>query len=99
MIPGDHGKPRPAVIIQTDGAVGIETLIICMVTSDREEPWSFRVDLPVSAANGLIKPSRIMTDKMFTVKKAKCGKVFGNIGPDALAELNTAIAIITGLAD
>ena len=40
-----------------------------------------------------------MADKMFTTYRKKCGPVFGNIGQTKLAELNTAIAIITGLAD
>jgi mRNA interferase MazF len=99
IVAGDHGKPRPAVVIQTDTAGDLDTVIVCLITSDFSLPKPFRVDLSVTPENGLRKPSQIMADKMFTQYRARCGEVFGNIGLDELLELNRAIAIITGLAD
>ena len=99
IIPGDHGKPRPGVVIQTESAEDLDTVIVCQLTGDFSRSRPFRVELAVSAKNGLQKPSQIMADKMFTTYRKKCGPVFGNIGPAKLAELNTAIAVITGLAD
>lgn len=74
-------------------------MIVCLITSDFSTPKPFRVELAATARTGLEKTSQIMADKMFTLYRRKCGEVFGHIGQNKLAELNTAIAIITGLAD
>jgi mRNA interferase MazF len=99
IVPGDFGKPRPAVVIQTDRASSLDSVIVCLITSDLSSPFPFRVALPANEETGLRKVSQIMVDKMFTSYREKCGPVFGRIDTQALAALNEALALMTGIID
>ncbi len=94
---GDFGKPRPAIIIQTDSVAFTDTVLIAMITSNLSAHSPFRVDVPNNPQTGLQKPSQIMADKIYTVARRKCGPVFGHVGDDVLAPLQAALAFITGL--
>ena len=45
-----------------------------------------------SDSNGLLKPSQLMADKLFTAPKAAIGTVVGQLEISALAELDLAFA-------
>lgn len=52
--PGDYGKPRPAVIVQSDAFPDAHaSVIVCQMTSSVADAPDFRVTLEPSAANGL----------------------------------------------
>jgi len=56
---GDYGKPRPAVIVQSDLFNDTHaSLTICPVTSSLVEVPLFRVPLKPSRANGLARQSK-----------------------------------------
>ena len=99
IVPGDFGTPRPAVVIQTDFAEELDTVIVCMITSDLGSPWRFRVTVPANSETGLRAPSQIMADKLFTSYREKCGPVFGRLGGPNLAELNEALTFMIGLGE
>jgi mRNA interferase MazF len=64
---GDYGKPRPAVIIQTDALPERHaSVILCQMTSDLAEAPDLRVTIEPHAANGLRVRSQIMADKPST---------------------------------
>ena len=68
-MPGDFGKPRPALVIQTDHFVEHPTVTILPVTSTLVDAPLLRITVPPSAENGLRKPSQVMVDKAMTVKR------------------------------
>ena len=49
---GDHGKPRPALVVQTDLLADLESVVLCPVTSDLRNA-AFRVTVEPNPANGL----------------------------------------------
>lgn len=58
---GDYGKPRPAVIVQSDLFNGTHaSLLVCLLTSDLINAPLFRLALAPTPANGLLEPSQIM---------------------------------------
>jgi mRNA interferase MazF len=94
---GDYGKPRPAIVVQTDAVGFTETVLICLITSDLTSPGPFRVDVPCNAQTGLLRPSQIMADKTFAPPRTKCGPTFGQVDDDVLVKLGTALAFIMGI--
>lgn len=95
---GDYGKPRPALVIQSDFFDIHPSVTLLPVTSDLRETPLFRVTVEPSAANGLRKPSQVMIDKTMTVARDKVGKPFGRIDKDVLTEINRSLTVFLGLA-
>jgi mRNA interferase MazF len=99
-IAGDYGKPRPAVIVQTDALpLSHASVVVCQLTSEAGDPADFRVAVEPSSRNGLRTRSQIMADKPVAVRRERIGKRIGQLdGPD-VARLNVALALVLGLAD
>jgi mRNA interferase MazF len=97
---GDYGKPRPAIIVQSDAFPERHaSVIVCQLTSDLADAPDFRVTIEPDAQNGLRVLSQIMADKPVTVRRARVGQQIGRLGRPDIARLNTALAFVMGLAD
>ena len=97
---GDYGKPRPAVIVQTDAFPEIHaSVVVCQMTSEVVEAPDFRVTVDPSERNGLRARSQIMADKPVTVRRARVGRSIGRLDDGDVARLNAALAFVMGLAD
>ncbi|MGA8950050.1 MAG: type II toxin-antitoxin system PemK/MazF family toxin [Xanthobacteraceae bacterium] len=97
---GDYAaKPRPAVIIQHDLFDALDSITICGFTRDPIDLPLFRILVEPSPVNGLEFPSRIMIDKILTVRKAKLGFRIGRLDHRDAARLDRAIATFLGLTD
>ena len=97
---GDYGKPRPAVIIQSDAFPATHpSVVICQMTSEIAGASEFRVTIEPSEANGLRVPSQIMADKPITVRRQRIGRPIGRLAPADIRRLDTALAFVIGLAD
>ncbi|HZK99882.1 MAG TPA: type II toxin-antitoxin system PemK/MazF family toxin [Caulobacteraceae bacterium] len=97
---GDYGKPRPAVIVQTDAIPQIHaSVIICQMTSDISAAADFRVSIEPSPENGLRVQSQIMADKPVTIRRQRVGSSVGRLSPADMVKLNTTLAFVLGLAD
>jgi mRNA interferase MazF len=99
--PGDFGKPRPAVVIQSDKLIraGLRSVIVCLITTHIEDAPAFRLDLEPSPGTGLRQRSQIMVDKLLTVPAAKIGKSIGRLDDESLVRLNRTLAFVVGLAE
>jgi mRNA interferase MazF len=97
---GDYGKPRPAVVVQTDALPETHaSVVICQMTSDIMDAPDFRVTIEPSDRSGLRTRSQIMADKPVTVRRSRIGRAIGHLAPDELSRLNIALAFVMGLAD
>lgn len=97
---GDYGKPRPAVIVQTDALPAEHaSVVVCQMTSDLSDAPDFRVTVEPGRANGLRVRSQIMADKPVTIRRERIGKPIGYLETNDLSRLNVALAFIMGLAD
>ncbi|CDS48053.1 Growth inhibitor [Polaromonas sp. CG9_12] len=74
---GDFGKPRPALIIQSDQFNEHASVTVLLVSSALVAAPLLRVTVQPNPENGLQKPSQVMVDKAMTVKKDKLGEAFG----------------------
>lgn len=97
---GDYGKPRPAVVVQTDALPAEHaSVIVCQMTSDIVQAPDFRVTIEPSEMNGLRTRSQIMADKPVTIRRERVGRTIGSLEEQDLARLNVALAFVIGLAD
>jgi mRNA interferase MazF len=97
---GDFGKPRPAVIVQTDAfPASHASVIICQMTSALSETPDFRIFVEPTGANGLRIRSQVMADKPVTVRRDRIGGTIGRLDTADILRLNTALAFVMGLAD
>jgi mRNA interferase MazF len=97
--PGGFGKPRPAVVVQSDWLNTNDSVLVALFTSTLAEAPLYRLSLEPSAENGLNLPSQIMVDKIIAVLRGKCGPVIGRIDDDAVIVLNHMLAVMIGIAD
>jgi mRNA interferase MazF len=97
---GDYGKPRPAVIVQTD-ALPIEhaSVVVCQMTSECSAAPDFRVTIEPSQNNGLRVISQVMADKPVTIRRERIGRKIGHLDDKDISRLNIALAFVVGLAD
>jgi mRNA interferase MazF len=97
---GDYGKPRPAVIVQTDAFPRSHaSVVVCQVTSDLADAPDFRVTIEPNPDNGLRLKSQVMADKQITVRRERIGRKIGHLGSQDMARLGIALAFVLGLAD
>jgi mRNA interferase MazF len=97
-MPGDYGKPRPAVVIQSDSLDKADSVLVCLVTSTRRDAPFYRLDVAPSAKTGLRSPSQIMIDKIVAVRRDKCGMPIGAIDAADVLQLDRLLAVMTGIA-
>lgn len=95
---GYAGKPRPAVIVQSDLFEGTGSVTICGFTSDPTEAPLFRIPVAPSEGNGLRTPSSMMVDKLTTVARSKLGERMGRLSDEDALRLNRAMMVFLGLA-
>lgn len=96
---GDYaGKPRPAVIVQSDDFGGSQGVTLCLLTGEEVDAPLLRVGIDPTPANGLRQPSWIMVEKISTVPRRKLGPVFGRLADTDMARLNRSLAVFLGLA-
>jgi mRNA interferase MazF len=97
---GDYGKPRPAVIVQTDALPAQHaSVVVCQMTSESSEAADFRVTIEPTKGNGLRARSQVMADKPVTIRRVRIGRLVGRLDEQDIARLNVALAFVMGLAD
>lgn len=97
--PGDYGKPRPAIVVQSDWLKATDSVLVSLLTSTLVDAPLYRLLIEPSETNGLKAPSQIMVDKIVAMPREKCGAVIGHIDEGALVALNHRLAVVIGLAD
>ncbi len=97
-LPGDYGKPRPALVIQSDLFEAHPSVTILPVTSALRDAPLFRIQLEPSTGNGLRRTSQVMVDKPQTVAREKVGRTIGRVDDSAMLSVNRALAVFLGFA-
>ena len=88
-LPGDFGRPRPAVNIQSDLFANHVTVTVLPVTSTvTPEIPLFRLPIQPSVENGLRAPLCVMVDKTMTVRGDKIGTTMGQLDEGDMLRVN-----------
>lgn len=96
-LPGDYGKPRPALVVQADAFAGHPSVTLLLLTSARHEAPLIRIDVEPDSGNNLERPSQICVDKIVTVPQPRVGRRIGQIEQPTMLAVNTALALFLGL--
>ena len=89
---GDYGKPRPAVVVQSD--LFNEThasMTLCPITSELIDAHFFRVSIESNEVNGLKIRSQIMVDKIVSIQKDKIKQKIGRLTDTELDLVQSAL--------
>ena len=95
---GDFGKPRPALVMQTDALSEHPSITVLLVSSTWIDAPLLRVGVQPTPENGLQKPSQVMVDKAMTIKRDKVGPAFGRLDANAMVEVERCLAVFLGIA-
>jgi mRNA interferase MazF len=93
---GDFGKPRPALVVQSDLLTDLESVVLCPVTSNLRNA-AFRVTVEPNPANGLRTLSQVMVDKLSTIPRTKISEPFGRLDADKLKMVDRALLLVVGI--
>ena len=95
---GYAGKPRPAVVIQSDDFSGTDSLTVCLLTSDAIDAPLLRLPVQPDATNNLAIQSWIMVDKILTIRRRQVGRIIGRLATSDILRLNRALMVFFGVA-
>jgi mRNA interferase MazF len=97
-LPGDFGKPRPALVIQSDRFTATATVTVLLFSSTMVDAPLIRLTVEPSTRNGLRKTSQIMVDKAMSVMRNRLGPPFGTIETEVMVAVNRSLALSLGFA-
>ncbi len=95
---GDYGKPRPALVIQSDLFDELPSVALCLVTSELRNAPIFRITVDPGPDNGLQSISQIQVDKILSISRERVGNVIGRLDDATLLKFNRSLAVFTGIA-
>jgi len=95
--PGTYGKPRPALVIQSDLFHVHPSVTVLPMTSDLRDAPLFRLRVAPSEENGLTSVSEVMIDKITTLPREKAKEVFGRLENERLHEAERLLAVWLGI--
>ena len=96
--PGDYGKPRPALVIQSDLFDELPSVALCLVTSKLRNAPIFRITVDPAPDNGLQNISQIQIDKILSVPRERVGSVIGRLDDATMLKVNRSLAVFAGIA-
>ena len=95
---GSHGKPRPALVVQTDLTGPSSHVAVLLLTSDDRDIPLARVPIDATAETGLEQRSFAMLDRITTAPREKIGRLIGQAGEATMLEISRALSVFLGLA-
>ena len=99
VLPGEYGKPRPCLVVQSDRLVNLESVILCPLTSDLATDGPTRFAVPAGGAGGLMVESLIMVDKVTAVSRSRCREHIGRLDPATMQQIDARLVLVIGLMD
>ena len=94
---GYAGKPRPAVVLQSDAFSETASVTLCLMTTTDTGSPLFRLRVEPGEALPLREASFIMADKVMTVRRAKVGPVIGRLPRETQVALDRALVVFLGI--
>lgn len=97
-VPGAYGKPRPALVIQSDLFAELPSAVVCpLTTMIRHDADQFRLTVRPTTVNGLRELSQLVIDKITVVPRDRVGAVIGQADDALLLQVNRALAVFLSI--
>jgi mRNA interferase MazF len=94
---GDHGKPRPALIVQADQFRDSSHVAVLLMTSFVADAPLIRIPVDATGRTGLSNRSFAMLDRITTAPREKIGSIIGRVDDAVMVEVNRVMAVFLGL--
>ncbi len=94
---GDYGKPRPALVIQSDLIDTTSSITVLLLTSTLTEIPLVRHTLEPSEDTGLRARSQVQIDKIFTIDRTKVGPAIGRLDDATMETITRNLALFLGI--
>ncbi|MBX3331572.1 MAG: type II toxin-antitoxin system PemK/MazF family toxin [Nitrospira sp.] len=91
------GKPRPALVLQSDLFSALGSVAICLFTTEILDAPLFRLTIEPSSSNGLQHVSQIMIDKIVTVPRETIGARIGILDRELMVRVDRSLAVFLGI--
>jgi mRNA interferase MazF len=96
--PGDYGKPRPALVVQSEVFSEISSVVVCLMTTDLEQlPSDLRLTVEPAGTNGLRERSQVMIDKLLTVPIGRVRGPIGSLTQHQMRAVSHGLTVLLGL--
>ncbi len=95
--PGDFGKPRPALVIQSFAELSPERITLLLITGDLLRLPYLRIPVEPTPQNGLQMSSEVAVDNIQTLAVGKIGRVIGEMDSAAMELVEEALRRHLGL--
>ena len=92
------GKPRPAVVVQTDLLMTPIDVLLCPLTTHLVDAPLYRPSVEPDARNGLATASQAMVDKVGPARREAIDAVVGRLDQETLGRIDNALMIVFDLA-
>ncbi len=78
-MPGDYGKPRPALVVQSDELTdaGYDSVVVCPMTTFASGGETMRLEVLPDRGNGLTSRSEIMIEKIAGLSRQRIRRTIG----------------------
>ena len=96
-MPGDFGKPRPALVLQSDLFDQTGTVTVLLVSSTLVDAPLIRVTVEPSPNNGLRARSQVMVDKAMSVRRDRIGTTIGRLDAETMLSVTRGLAVFLGI--
>jgi mRNA interferase MazF len=96
-VSGDYGKPRPALIVQSDAYSKHPSITVLPLTSELIDAPLLRITVEPDAGTGLRLRSQVMVDKATTIPRAKADHRIGRLDAGVLGRVSRALASLLEL--
>lgn len=98
VAPGEYGKPRPAVVVQSDLFNENPTSVaVCPMTSHLSSV-AFRPLVKPDTANGIKVASHAMVDRIWSAHPSRIGKSIGSLSKEDMAHLDEMLLLLLDLS-
>jgi mRNA interferase MazF len=98
-LPGDYGKRRSAVVVQSDlFAPDFSSVLICPFTSDSLQHSVARIAVAPTPQNGLPSVASLMVEKIAAIPRARVFRSVGRLDETTLQQLDASLSLMLGVA-
>jgi mRNA interferase MazF len=91
------GKPRPALVLQSDFFSGTDSLVVCLITATQRAAPLLRAELPANERTGLSRSSWVQIEKITAVSRQQIGQRIGQADDTTMLEVIRKLAVLLGM--
>jgi mRNA interferase MazF len=96
---GLAGKPRPALVVQSEQYRLTDTDILALITTTDSVQGDLRLLIPADEQNGLLRDSFICLDKLMAIPLSNLGQCHGRASDEIMREVDARLVKILGIGE